>query len=84
MYLARWIILSLVIVSILIASSPQMLTITGQAWDDARPGVVQVMDGVYAIIRSFVAGSDSHEGIDDDPPSVDYDIIITLGQGNFF
>ena len=46
MYVARWIILSLVIVSILLASSPQMWAVTSQAWDDARPGVVQVMDGV--------------------------------------
>ena len=83
MYVARWIILSLVIVSILIASSPQMRAVTSQAWDDARPGVVEVMDGVYAMIRSFVAGGDSHEGIDDDPPGVDYDIIITLDRGNF-
>lgn len=84
MHVKRWIVLSLVIVSILIASSPPMRAVTSQAWDDARPSVVQVMDGVYAILRSFLAGSDSHDGIDDDPPGVDYDIIITFDRAYHF
>jgi hypothetical protein len=83
MHVVRWIILSFMIVAIMIASSQQMWSATSQVWDDARPSVVQAMDGIYAIIRSFVAGSDPHEGIDDDAPGVNYDIIITLDRGNF-
>lgn len=84
MHVARWIVLGFIVAAILIASSPEMRAVTGQAWDHARPNMLQVMDGVYAMIRSFVAGSDPHEGIDDDAPGVDFDIITTLSRGNTF
>ena len=82
MHVVRWIIVSFLIVAIMIASSPQAWTATSQAWDHARPDVIEVMDGLYAIIRNVVAGSDPHEGIDGDAPGVDYDIIITMDRVN--
>ena len=84
MHPARWIILSFIIVALLIASGPQTWAASGLAWEEARPHVVQVMDGLYAIIRSFVAGSNPHEDIEDDAPGVNYDIIITQGRAKFF
>ena len=83
MQVARWIIVSFLILAIMVASSPQAWTATSQAWEQARPDVIDVMDGLYAIIRGVVAGSDPHEGIEDDAPGVNYDIIITMDCRNF-
>jgi len=82
MHVVRWIIVSFLILAIMIASSTQTWTATSQAWEQTRPEVIEVMDGLYAILRDFVAGSDPHEGIDGDAPGVDYDIIITMDRGN--
>jgi hypothetical protein len=46
-----------------------------------RPTVVEVMDGLYATLRSFVAGEDPHQSIDDNAPGVNFDLIITLDHG---
>ena len=54
-----------------------------QAWEDVRPGVIQVMDGLYATIRNLVAGMDANNGIDDKAPGVNFDEVITLNQRNY-
>ena len=55
----------------------------GRAWQAVRPGVIQVMDGLYAAIRNFVAGTEANGGIDDTAPGVNFDEIITMGQELF-
>ena len=81
MYVARLIIVYILILVLLAACSPQVQTETSQAWISVRPAVVQVMDALYAAIRSFVAGTDSNHGIDDQPPGTNYDFIITMPRG---
>jgi hypothetical protein len=49
-----------------------------QTWEQVRPDVLQFMDGLYITIRNFVAGGDMHDGIEEHPPGVDYDRIITM------
>lgn len=76
MHVVRAFVILFLILAIMVACSPQ----TRDAWYEARPLVIQVMDSLYATIRNFVAGGDPHEGIDSDPPGVDFEIIITRGR----
>jgi hypothetical protein len=54
-----------------------------QAWESARPQVILLMDSVYTAIRNFVAGTGTHDSIDDHAPGVDFEIIITKKSGVF-
>lgn len=82
MYVARRIGIFFLIVALLVAYVPQARSGMSEAWQAARPGVVAFMDGVYAVVRSLVAGSDATDGIHNDPPEVDYDLIITMRAAN--
>ena len=77
MYLARLIIISFLILAMVLIYSPSMRAVVDHTWENARPGVIALMDGMYATIRDFVAGTGSHDGVNDDAPGVDFDIIIT-------
>ena len=77
MHIGRLIIVLFLILMVVLTTSPLVRGEVDQAWEDARPGIIQLMDGVYAAIRNFVAGAGSHDGINDDAPGVDFDIIIT-------
>jgi hypothetical protein len=81
MHVARWIFVPILIFMIVFISSPLAREEVGRAWEQARPDVLQFMDGLYVVIRNFVAGGDMHDGIEDRPPGVNYDFIITLGRG---
>jgi hypothetical protein len=83
MHAARLIIVSFLLLAIVVTFSSQGREATSRAWEDMRPTVVEVMDGLYATIRSFVAGEDPHESIDDHAPGVNFDLIITLDHGVF-
>jgi hypothetical protein len=83
MYAARLVILSFLILVIMVAYTPQARGVMSQAWVEARPGVVALMDDLYTTIRNFVAGSDLHNGIDDNAPGVDFERIITMEHGGF-
>jgi hypothetical protein len=78
MYVARWIILSFSILAIMFTYSPPLREEVTQFWVQVRPDVIHLMDGLYAAIRNFVAGDSSQDGIEDDLPGVDYDLIITM------
>ena len=65
-------------------TSPLMRGEVSLAWEYARPGVLQVMDGIYAAIRDFVAGTGTHDGIDDDAPGAEFEIMITKEGGVLF
>ena len=77
MYFARFITVLFLIVAVVLVYSPAVRGEVNHTWQNARPGVIALMDGIYASIRNFVAGADSHDGINDDAPGVDFDIIIT-------
>jgi hypothetical protein len=81
MHAARLIIVSFLLLAIVVAFSSQGREATSRAWEDMRPTVVEVMDGLYATLRSFVAGEDPHQSIDDNAPGVNFDLIITLDHG---
>lgn len=83
MHAVRFIIVSLLLLAIVMTFSSQGREATSRAWEDMRPAVVEVMDGLYATIRSFVAGDAPHEGIDDNAPGVNFDLIITMDRGVF-
>jgi len=78
MYMARLIIVLVLILAIIVSYSPQVHRELSQTWEDVRPAVIEVMDGLYATIRSFVAGTDSNDGIDDNAPGVDFELITTM------
>ncbi|HEX6034056.1 MAG TPA: hypothetical protein VFY83_06455 [Anaerolineales bacterium] len=78
MYLARLIIVLFLIMAIVLTTSPLMRGEVNRAWEGARPGVLLLMDGFYAVIRNFIAGTGSHDGVNDDAPGVDFDVIITM------
>lgn len=80
MYVARLIIVLFLLVMIIVAYSPQVREGLSQAWVEVRPVVVEIMDSLYATIRKYVAGSEPHDAIDDAPPGINYDFIIT-GKG---
>jgi hypothetical protein len=77
MHIGRSIIVLFLILMLVFTTSPLVRGEVDQVWEDARPGIIQLMDGVYAAIRNFVAGTGSQDGINDDAPGVDFDIIIT-------
>ena len=81
MYIARTFVLMFLILAIVLGFSPAVQGELSQAWESARPGVLNLMDGMYALVRGFVAGADSH--IDDDAPGVDFD-MITTEEGRIF
>jgi hypothetical protein len=77
MYFARFLAVLFLILAVVFIYTPAVRVEVNQVWQEARPGVIALMDGMYATIRNFVAGTDSHDGINDDAPGVDFDIIIT-------
>lgn len=82
MHVARLIIVSLLILVILFTYSPLAKAEVSQYWEHVRPGVIVLMDDLYATVRNFVAGTDVHNGIEDDAPGVDFDRIITMDRVN--
>jgi hypothetical protein len=78
MHVSRWILLLLFILGLLVACSPFLREEISQSWNEARPAVLVFMDGVYAVIRDFVAGSGAEDGIDDNAPGEDFDQVITM------
>ena len=83
MQAVRYILVSLLLLVVAVTFSSQGREAASRAWEDMRPAVVGVMDGLYATLRSFVAGDAPHEGIDDNAPGVNLDLIITLDRGVF-
>ena len=81
MHISRLLIVLFLLLAIVLTYSPQVREEVNQAWEGVRPGVILLMDGLYATIRNFVAGTDSHDRIDDDAPGVDFDTIITKAGG---
>jgi hypothetical protein len=69
------------IMAMVFVYNPQVREEISQTWDAVQPSVLQFMDGLYATIRNFVAGTDLHEGIEDNAPGVEFDLIITLARG---
>jgi hypothetical protein len=84
MYVARLILLSILILAILFTYSPVVREQISQSWEHVRPGVIVLMDDLYLTVRNFVAGSDIHEGIEDNAPGVDFDRIITMDRVSLF
>jgi hypothetical protein len=81
MFSTRLIIVSILVLVIMVTYSPFAGEEIGQAWKDVRPDVLGFMDSIYAAIRSFVAGNDPKDGVDDNAPGVDFDLIITMDRG---
>jgi hypothetical protein len=84
MYAARLILVSIFVVVIVVTYGFFASEELSQAWKDVRPAVLGLMDSMYATIRNFVAGSEPEDGVEDNAPEVDFDIIITLDRGKFF
>lgn len=82
MHVARLIIVSFLILAILFTYSPPAKAEVSQYWEHVRPGVILLMDDLYATVRNFVAGPDSNDGIEDNAPGVDFDRIITRDGGS--
>jgi len=82
MYTARFVVILLLILVIVVAYDPQVRAGAGQAWETLRPALVEFMDRTYASIRSFVIGNSSNDQIEDNAPSVNFDLIITMNQGS--
>lgn len=82
MYVARLIILSFLILGILFTYSPFVKEEVSQSWEHVRPGVIVLMDDLYATVRNLIAGSNPSDGIEDNAPGVDFDTIITMDRGN--
>lgn len=83
MFVGRLVVILFLILAILFTYSPFVREGISQSWEAARPDVILVMDALYATIRNFVAGTDSHDGIHDDAPGVDFNMIITRNTSSF-
>ena len=79
MALIRFLVVLLLLLVVVTAYQPQARQAVGQMWESFRPGLIVLMDSMYAAIRSIVVGTDSHDQIDNDPasPGVDFDYIVT-------
>jgi hypothetical protein len=82
MYTVRLLVVFLTILMLIFASSPITRERAGQSWENARPTLIAVMDGVYAIVRTLIAGDDRDDRIDDGPvsPDVDFDRVVTMNS----
>lgn len=80
MHISRLLIVLFLTLAIVFTTSPLMRGEVNRAWEGAQPGVLLLMDSVYAAIRNFVAGTGSHDGVNDDAPGVDFDIIVTMSH----
>lgn len=82
MYTVRLIVVFLIIVTLIFASNPITREQIWQTWENARPVVVALMDGVYAIVRTLIAGDGIDDRIDDHPvsPDVDFDRVVTMNS----
>ena len=82
MYTVRLLIVFLIIVTLLFAFHPVTREQARQGWENARPIVVALMDGVYALVRAFIAGDGQNDRIDDNPvsPDVDFDRVVTMNR----
>ena len=80
MAIARWTIVCLIIVALFVANTPASREQMRQGWEDARPGVVALMDGVYAVVRTLINGDGHDDRIDDAPvsPEADFDRVVTM------
>jgi len=81
MHIARLTIVLFLILVIIFSANPVMRGGVSRAWEHTRPDVILLMDTFYAAIRNFVAGTGSHDGINDDAPGVNFEIIITKAGG---
>lgn len=80
MYTVRLFVVFLLIVGMVVAFNPANREQAHVAWEHVRPVAVALMDGMYSVVRTFIAG-DSHDNhIDDNPasPGGDFDRIVTL------
>jgi hypothetical protein len=80
MHTIRLFIVFLVLVAMVVAFSPANREQAHVAWENARPVVVSLMDGMYAAVRTLIAGNDRHNRMDDNPgsPGGDFDRIVTM------
>jgi hypothetical protein len=83
MYMARLLIVFLLIVAALVAYSPQTHESMSGAWEGVRPMVIALMDGMYATVRMMIVGDGSEDRIHDDPGApVDFDRIVTMNSAH--
>jgi hypothetical protein len=84
MFVVRSIVLLILILGMVFAYSPGMREEMSQSWESARPGVLELMDSVYMVLRDFVDGANPHDGIQDHAPGVDFNIITTMERSSLF
>lgn len=86
MYIARLMIVFLLIIVALMAYDPVTREEGKEAWMEFRPVVVAFMDGMYAAVRDLIAGDESQDRIDDNPvpPEIDFDRIVTMEKALAF
>lgn len=82
MYTVRLLIVFLILVTLLFAFHPVTREQARLGWENGRPVVVALMDGMYAIVRTLIAGDGHHDRIDDNPvaPDVDFDRVVTMNS----
>jgi hypothetical protein len=82
MHTLRLILISLLILTIVFAYDPITREQVIQGWESARPTVVALMDGLYALVRTLIVGDGRHDRIDDTPvsPGGDFDRIVTMNM----
>jgi hypothetical protein len=80
MHVVRLRIVAFLVLGILFTYSPLVREEVSQSWEQIRPGVILVMDDLYAVVRNLVAGSGEQDGIEDTAPGVEYDFIITMDR----
>ena len=82
MYTARLIIVFVLILTAVVAYNPLTQEQAKEGWAHVRPAVVAFMDGMYAVVRTLIAGDGNDDWIDDHPisPGGDFDRIVTLSS----
>lgn len=83
MYAVRVIVVFLLIVAVVFAYSPVSREQVKENWQIIRPGVVELMDSVYATVRTLIAGDGRDDRIHDNPiaPGVDFERVVTMSSG---
>lgn len=82
MYMARLLIVFFLIVAAVLAYQPQTQQRAGETWENIKPVVVTVMDGLYATVRMLIAGDGQNDPVDNAPvaPGGDFDRIVTMNS----
>lgn len=83
MYAARFVIVLLLILAVVVAYSPQAREQVANVWEQLSPVALNLMDTLYVAVRDLVTGQSAGDRIHETPapvPGGDFERIVTMSN----